>query len=131
MALVLNLIYKIMNFKKLKTGIATCVLMAMFIAVFSPIVQAGNRYDRGGCRKSSIYGYRSYTEGSGYDSRGNELNIGVEAYMATMTISVIGEVKYGRGSISVYSNYCNVKHDAFHRFSKNHDIETGVLWKEN
>ena len=121
--------------EKCKSFIAIFLLAIMVVSMLSVESYAANTYDRDGYRVSSNKGYRSYTEGSGYDEKGNGLNIGVEAYLGTgpsRSVSRAADVKYGRGFISVYSGYTSVRLDAFHRFCKGHNIDSNyVIWQQN
>lgn len=121
--------------EKFKTGAAALVLCMIIITLVSTVSHAENKYTYYGCRNSSNYGYRSYTEATGYGSNGTPLNIGVRSYMSKApTRSVDGNcrVKYGSGNVSVFSGYYGIKLEACHEYCKGKNINTdNFAWMAN
>lgn len=116
---------------KIKTCVAAFALGAIVITSSSMIAEALSlgdvKYD--GWRTESIYGYRSCTDASGYDSRnGVPLNIGVKASLGGTT----AKTKYGSGNVRVYSEYSGYKYDAQHWICKGDDIKKYLdYWVSN
>lgn len=109
-----------------KTIIATLVLLVMAVCVASPMVQAAGSFKKSGSRVSSQYGYRSYTKVTGYDSNGSPLNLGAGAEIdGSLTI------KFGQGSVSVFSKYTAKRLNAYHLCGRGNSISSSSRWMEN
>lgn len=111
---------------KSKTIVAMLVLSVLAVSVVSPMVQAAGSFKKTGSRVSSSYGYRSYTKVTGYESNGSPLNLGAGAEIdGSLT------VKFGQGSVSVFSKYSGKKLNAYHLYGRGNSIYSSSRWMEN
>lgn len=124
--------------EKCKTGIAIFLLGVIILSVFPAISQASNTYTFDGCRTNSSYGYRSYTKATGYDSNGYAVNVGVRAYFilngddVNTTNKIASKIKYGKGEVSVFSEYESRRLNAAHTYCHGLNLTVDFYsWKKN
>lgn len=114
------------TFEKGKKVVSALVLGTIIVCAVSPALQAKSP-NCDGCRVDTMYGYRSFTEVSGYESNGVGLNLTAGAEIGSKGVTT----KYGRGSVSVYSNYSGKKVNAHHAYGIGRDLDHNTWFIRN
>lgn len=112
-------------FKNGKKVVAGMVLTMMAVCMVSSVAQGANSIDKFGSKKKDSFGYYSYTKVSGFDDKGNQLNLKVGARMS----NGVWSYSYNRGTATVNSAYSSSDGTAWHSYQ----IGSGsiVTWKQN